>query len=343
MICSKSHKKPLPVLGLLLFIVPAIQYGCSDVIPVSCQNSATSEMSATKTVLPLSGSVSTDGACLDIFTFNDDDLQRLDSYTRIEHFSGTSIPVTSQSGQKIILICANARRDLYDWAEISSLGSIRSMTVSLEKESAEAMTMTGICRTTAGDECEEMVMTPVASEIVLRSLGCDFSGLPYAGKELTEVKVYLTNVNAEAYIYDRSNAMPLRIINMGMLNNEDVSMFKEPELIVKNVDGKVSGSSIRTNMHFICYPNCAETESPGSPFTRLVIEGKIDGDTYYWPVNINRQNEGTGIERNCRYVFDLVIRRKGTTDPDIPVRHEDIETTLEIMPWKEMQEEYIEF
>ena len=50
-----------------------------------------------------------------------------------------------------------------------------------------------------------------------------------------------------------------------------------------------------------------------------------------------------GIGRNCRYIFDLTIRRKGTSDPDIPVRHEDIVTTLEITPWEEIQEDYIKF
>ena len=343
MICSKSHKKPLPVLGLLLFIVPAIHYGCSDSYPVSCHNYAASEQSAIKTVLPLSESVSTDGACLDIFTFNDDGLQRLDSYTRIEYFTGNTIPVTSQSGDKIMFICANARKDRYDWAEISSFSSLMSITVSLEEESAKALTMTATCRTTAGEKPETVCMTPVASEVVLRSISCDFSGLPYAGEDIYDVKAYLTNVNAETHIYDDAEGMPLRIINTSMLNQEDIKDFREADLIAGQVADRISGSRISPDLHFLCYPNRADTESPGTPFTRLVIEGKIEGDTYYWPININRQGGGMGIGRNCRYIYDLTLRRKGTTDPDIPILHEDIETRLEIMPWKEIQEERIEF
>ena len=176
MIYSKSHKIPLPVLGLLLFIVPAIQYGCSDVYPVSCQSHAASELSETKTVLPLSGLVSTDGACLDIFTFNDDALQRLDSYTRIENFNEKEITVTSQSGDKIIFICANVRKDRYEWTDISSFSSLRTTTASLEQESYESMSMTGMCRTRAGTTNEEVIMTPIASAILLRSIRCDFCG-----------------------------------------------------------------------------------------------------------------------------------------------------------------------
>lgn len=343
MICSKSHKKPLPVLGLLLFIVPAIPYGCSDVNPVPCQYPASSGQSATKTVLSLSGSVSTDGACLDIFTFNDDALQRLDSYTRIEDFRGGSIPVTSQSGDKIIFICANARKDRYDWADISSFSSIRSMTVNLEQESEESLTMTAECRRAAGSEHGEVSMVPVASEVVLRTIGCDFSGLPYAGKDIYDVKAYLTNVNAETHLYDGAHDRPLRFINMSMLNPDDMKGFMQPGLVARKVADRIGSATLIPDLHFLCYPNHAETEGPGTPFTRLVVEGKIDGDTYYWPININRQEGGTGIGRNCMYVFELMIRRKGTTDPDIPVKHEDMETTLEIKPWKEIQEERIEF
>lgn len=343
MIYSKSHKIPLPVLGLLLFIVPAIQYGCSDVYPVSCQSHAASELSETKTVLPLSGLVSTDGACLDIFTFNDDALQRLDSYTRIENFNEKEITVTSQSGDKIIFICANVRKDRYEWTDISSFSSLRTTTASLEQESYESMSMTGMCRTRAGTTNEEVIMNPIASAILLRSIRCDFSGLPYEGKEITDAKAYLTNVNAETYIYDEFPGQPIRIINMSMLNPDDIRHFMNPGLVVGKITDMIGIEPSRPEICFLCYPNCAETEGPGTPFTRLVIEGQIDGDTYYWPIDINRQEDRKGIGRNCRYIFDLTIRRKGTSDPDIPVRHEDIVTTLEITPWEEIQEDYIKF
>ena len=343
MIYSQSHKKPLPVLGLLLFIVPAIQYGCSDVNPVSCQYYATSEKSGIKTALSLSGNISPEGACLDIFTFNDDMLKRLDSYTRVENFTGNSINVTSQSGDKIILICANARKDRYEWADISSYSSMQSITVSLENESEDNPSMTATCRATAGNVIEGVCLQPVASEVILRSISCDFTGLPYAGKEISDVKAYLTNVNAEAYLFEETPGFPLRIINMSMLNHDDIKGFMHPGLVVRKVADRIGSNPIVPHLCFMCYHNSVETEGPGTPFTRLVIEGKIDGDTYYWPININRQGEKNGIGRNCRYIFDLTIRRKGTTDPDIPVLHEDIETTLEIIGWKESQEEYIEF
>ena len=94
---------------------------------------------------------------------------------------------------------------------------------------------------------------------------------------------------------------------------------------------------------YLVTPNETEAEGPGSPFTRLVIEGKVDGTTYYWPININRKDGGTGISRNCRYVFDVRLTRLGHTDPDIPVETEDAEIIMEVQPWEELEEYGVRF
>ena len=81
----------------------------------------------------------------------------------------------------------------------------------------------------------------------------------------------------------------------------------------------------------------------GTPFTRLVIEGTVDGNVYYWPININRADGQKGIARNCRYVFDVKLRRLGHTDPDIPVEIEDAQITMEVEPWEDMEEYGVRF
>jgi hypothetical protein len=67
--------------------------------------------------------------------------------------------------------------------------------------------------------------------------------------------------------------------------------------------------------------------------TKLVIEGKIGGHTYYYPIKINPQ--GGGIARGCRYNFDIVLTRTGVTDPDGELNEEDIEINMEVEEWKE--------
>jgi hypothetical protein len=84
----------------------------------------------------------------------------------------------------------------------------------------------------------------------------------------------------------------------------------------------------------LCYPNPAIEESPGSPHTRLVIEGVIDSQVYYWPVTINK---GKGIGRGEHYIFDILIRRKGVADPDTPIDDAGVNIRLRIKPWTEKE------
>ena len=87
---------------------------------------------------------------------------------------------------------------------------------------------------------------------------------------------------------------------MSMLNPDDIRHFMNPGLVVGKIADMIGMEPSRPEICFLCYPNCAEDEGPGTPFTRLVIEGQIDGDTYYWPIDINRQEDRKGIGRNCR-------------------------------------------
>ena len=81
----------------------------------------------------------------------------------------------------------------------------------------------------------------------------------------------------------------------------------------------------------------SEQFGPGTPFTRLVIEGKIQGETFYWPLDINKEDGGYGIGRNERYIYDITITRKGTKDPDSPVRKEDIDINFNVEKWNEKE------
>ena len=93
----------------------------------------------------------------------------------------------------------------------------------------------------------------------------------------------------------------------------------------------------------MCFHNYCKEESPGSPFTRLVVEGKIQGEKYYWPLTVNRTADGEGVRNNTRHVFDLTIRRKGSLTPDEDIFIENSETILEVEQWKEMEEHRVGF
>lgn len=277
------------------------------------------------------------GSTLDIFTFEDDRLRRLDSYQRIEQFAGNTAYAESTGGKKIFFFCLCSHRSAYEWADMNSYSSLGKVRFELEDETRGCLTRTGECRALAGDTGAEVVLKPLVASICLKKLSCDFSGTPYAGSKLTDIRAYLTNVNGTSGLLDPDHQKPERIINQGMLNEYDLRGFSERDLVFSDIAASLGRSSLNPDVCFLCYPNPGNTNSPGSPCTRLVIEGKIGGITYYWPVSI------TGIERGCRYEFDIHIRRKGTSDPDIPVEMSECEIQFETKPWEEKEDYGIRF
>lgn len=277
---------------------------------------------------------------LDLFAFEDDPLARLDAYLRTEGDMQESIRMLSGHGEKILFACANSQLDRYDWAAISSISSMDDIYADLETEKRNALLMTAQEKTRAGSgQACRMTLRPLVCEILLQSIRCDFSNRPYEGSVLKDVSVYLTNVNAQCSLTADGVVMPTRIINHGSLSDEDMEGFLEPDLIFRNIEEDIGEERIETGISLLCYPNASPEESPGSPFTRLVIEGSIDGERFWWPIDLNRDNEveRQGLYRNHCYSYDIVIRRKGSSDPDTPVDIEDIDLKINITPWTEKE------
>ena len=290
---------------------------------------------------------------LDAMVFNDDQLQRLDCYQRLEDFEQEDILIGSCGGEKILLLCANALWGKDFWREYNSFPKASSLRVSLEDEERDFPVMTGVARLKAGEETS-LALERLSSEVILRTVCCDFSGKPYAGESITEAKVYLTNVSATCALVPRPGEPAERIINHAGLIRQDLAEFNDTSLIISHI-GRFGKECIFPDVRLRCYPNTAMEESMGTPFTRLVIEGRIQGETWSWPIDINRDGGGSGggpgvgsgvgsgVERNRRYVFDITIRGKGTKDPDIPVTAAMAETVLKAQTWKEKEEYFVGF
>lgn len=336
--CSQS------VLGkTLLSLLPAMTYGCS--ISEKDMHSpvhTSEEVSLNITKGGNAGEIAT----LDILVFRDDELKLLDCYQRIEDTGKWDRNVTSGTGRRIISICANGQLECDEWAWVRSRQTLDKITASLELERRDNPLMSGEAAITMNAERKditEISIYPLVSEIYLRSICCDFRGKPYSGEKIHDVKVYLTNVNAECGLLEDGMIYPKRIINPGRLCQEDVRLFSETSLIVQEIPQDIGTSWIYPDIRLWCYPGNIEEESPGTPYTRLVIEGKISGKTFYWPVNINREEGGSGIGRNQRYIYDIKITRKGSDDPDRPVNTEDLDISFEIKTWEEKENYLIGF
>ncbi len=315
-----------PFLGklTLLSMLPAFLYSCTEATEIhTMAYDETAEMRS-----------------MDIFVFRDDKLQRLDCYQRFDDMSLWNGTVVSGSGERILSAIVNSPYKREDWYSLTSRSKLRDIILNLEEERREYPFLSGEKRLTTVNyrlsDSKELGLKPFTSEIRLKSICCDFRGKAYEGKKLTDVKVYLTNVNSECRIIEDEEAPPRRIINSGGLNEDDVSKFSQPDLIVQEIEGEIGVRAFFPDIRLRCYQNNHPEETLGTPYTRLVIEGKISGQTYYWPITINRDtDEEPGIWRNRQYSYNLKITRKGSTDPETPVKPEDIIINQEIAEWKE--------
>lgn len=332
---SHSFQKLVQSTITTLLLLPAL---------FSCQKSETDAADVpvpeTKAILLDPGNNGTTGI-IDIFTFDADGARHLDSYQHYESFSGSSIGLRSQSGDKHIFICANGQRSASEWTSVNSMESLEGMHVELKDERMGGLCATGQGIISAGSGISYPIeMRLIAGEIVLNSIRCDFRGKSYEGEKITDVAVYLTNVNCRCSITAEGETVPSGIVNAGRADPEDMAEFADPGILYKKMKRSIDDRTTYAAMHFICYPNASPREGPGTPFTRLVIEGKIGGETFWWPIDINRgeDTENPGIYRNTSYIFDICITRKGAADPDTVIETEDATVNMRIMPWKEKEE-----
>ena len=264
---------------------------------------------------------------------------RLECYQRINN-PGNLSEIASESGEKYLLLIANSSRERYNLAEIRSLKTASDINIDLESENREYPVLTWLGNINAGEDITPHLQ-PVRCEIILRSLRCDFTGKPYASKTLTDVKAYLTYVNASCSIILPEQVLPSRIINAGILDKGHLSSFIDETIVVQEIGTDFGKNAVPVNKSFLCFANQPEEESIGSPFTRLVIEGKIDNDTYYYPIKINDGNGG--LNKGSRYILDITITRTGATHPDGSLEECDIQINTEVETWEEKKDITIGF
>lgn len=289
------------------------------------------EVPKTSGIMKVSSDTGMEIAALDAFIFEPDG--RLDCYQQFE-YPPRVIETASGSGRKTILLIANSNRNRYEWTDLRTLNSINQMVFDLEKERLSHPVMATIKSITAGESIA-LDMQPLRSEIHLSSIRCDFSGKAYKGMKLTDVRIYLTYANATCSIIPKHPVQASRLINAGMLDECQLEHFEEKEMIVQEIATDIGSETVPVGRSLFCYANEPEEETIGTPFTRLVIEGRIGGGIYYYPIRINPQDGG--IANGCRYVFDIVLTKAGATDPDGNLEEEDIEIEMKIEKWSEKE------
>ena len=326
----------------LLIFIPAFIYSCSDsgMDSHDYANHAFTEIRIAGASAYASDSP--EGNTVDIFIYDDDKAGRLDTYQRAVLSHDLMVEAASRTGDKVMAVIVNPQNDGYEWDEISSYEALMNIYADLRMEDAGHPTMSGTFRfrANAAGSVLETAVTPLMSEIRLRSLRCDFSATPYSGAVMTDVSVCLSNANSAAGLFRQEGFMPEAPVNtQGTPEGAETDM-PNPEILTCSIDGDVGSSAVNTDISLYCYPNECEEENTGSPFTRLVISGNIMGKRYYYPVNINRGEFGpvagaAGIGRNRSYVFDVVLRRTGALTPHEAVLPGTVELSCSVVAWSE--------
>jgi len=266
--------------------------------------------------------------CLDIFVFNDDEKRDLDSYCRISRPAVSYITVSSSMGEKELVIIANCSSHTFVYDEMTDYDALEELRWDLKDEDPSHPVMSGTAHFCAGDEAPVTVqMTPLLANVCLDFIKCDFTGRGYKSKGLDNASVYLTNVSASCDVLRQTGFRITDLANQGRLDTEYLSTVKCPEMLC--YDGVIL--DYWKPIQLYCYPNNSEEGLMGSPRTKLVIQGDIDGETYYYPIDINQEGFGYsggpyGLNRNIKYSYGIVITRKGSKDPDISVGPEKVTT-----------------
>lgn len=306
-------------------IVPALFFSCINIESSASDETNNRDMVVVKAQINALDKVET----LDAFIFEESG--KLDCYQRIVAPSSACV-IASGSGTKQLLLVANSNYKREYWVKIRSLDTMRETYFELENERLDSPIMTSLFHIRAGEKTN-IDLLPIRSEVRLNSLRCDFSNEVYCNEPLKDVRIYLTNVNATCSILPDKDSQSFRFINTSMLNTSHLNQFADQDMILHDLNIDIGNATTQIRRSLFCYANQPIEESIGSPMTKLVIEGKIGEDTYYYPIKINPQ--GGGIARGCRYCFDIILTRSGVTNPDGELNEEDIEIIMEVEEWTE--------
>ena len=273
--------------------------------------------------------------CLDIFVFDDDELSRIDSYIHYDLPQGPYQRISSGKGDKHLVVLANVARTYINPLNIRNLEQLESLRYSLKDEDPSFPVMSGEAWFLSGEqETINVHLSPLISNICLDFVKVNFSGRGYKSRTLENASVYLTNVSGSAEILRNDGFRLNELVNASRLDESYLSTMRHPEMLYSRF---TPGQWKAVNLY--CYPNDIAEGVLGSENTRLVVQGDIDGSTYYYPIEINQEGFGysggpLGVGRAVKYSYSLTITRKGSSSPDTPLPPEEEVKTgrIELFP-----------
>lgn len=193
-------------------------------------------------------------------------------------------------------------------------------------------------------------LTRFVARVKLSSLKTNFTGGPFEGMSLNNVKLYLLNAHSTKLLHNGEDPTNGTIFNSKQLSISDYQNSGIESFLYEAIDEPLTPSGEITSRYFYCYENLINTETASNRYTRLVIEGELNGTTYYYPININRElfgyvytNGHRGVKRNASYSINCVISGVGSNNPDKIIENKTITISISVTDWEEIGETVINF
>lgn len=255
---------------------------------------------------------------LQVFVFDHNGM--LEAYAKS---TSSSLSLSCSSGTKEVVALVNAQ-DLTDVVSLVDLEGRRSY---LADNSIGSFVMEG--RSTPTLRASSSVEIPVcriASRVALTEVSVDFELEQHNRQTFQITSIYLLNVAG-----DRTYLTATAPVKW---HNRMVKEADSPSITgVTLTDAYASKSSPYSKTHYLyCYPNPTTSDVSGGTwsarFTRLVVEAKLGGKLYYYPVNLE-----DGLKSNTAYDVKLKITRPGSSSPDKPVDSVAATFSVSVQPW----------
>ncbi|PXV66347.1 major fimbrial subunit protein FimA [Dysgonomonas alginatilytica] len=279
----------------------------------------------------------------------------LDGYATFDFTGGTTtvlVPITA-GPRDIYVVANNTLSDFHSITQVSDLYNLTSK-ADLTSQNGSNLAMSGF--TLGVNASNATVSSPATASVNLNfvasrvSMDWDLSQLPpiMAGFEVT--RAYLLNVKSESdWFSSASNVSLTQHVNSFFNGLGDTFTFSGSYLPVPpatnsfnsilNMTDVTTGKGFANNYFYVW-------ENSSTFPTIVVIEGSLSGNTYYYPIVINGDLNGTGpggstnggnksstVTRGNIYNVRAIIKGFGATDPYAPLSPAAIDVTITTATW----------
>ncbi|MDO5442104.1 MAG: fimbrial protein [Bacteroidia bacterium] len=260
---------------------------------------------------------------LQLFVFDESGAKEY--YTDVKN--SQSGEIVSKEGKKKIFALVNAP----GMSSVNSLTQLMGSTSLLSDNTLGGMVMTGEADVIVQSGGRITInVTRIVSKVSIKKITTSFSASSLAGKELKIKSIYLINVAGDnQYSATASPGLWYNKLSDGR-NDPGCGTFS---LLSDPVNSIIQNKSSYIKEHsFYCYPNPVSEESFDSTWsprhTMLVIDALLGGEQTYYPIEL------PVIGRNkCIMIDELIITRKGSDYPYIPVTDGTCSVSVQVVPW----------